>query len=72
MKQADYMDVSGNMACQSLPIIAKFLTFEQLYWLNQVTHFRQIFQIINSGSFNINKILRILHIIYPSGPLFMI
>jgi hypothetical protein len=30
-------ELSGNVACQSWPIIAKFWTFKQLYWLNQVT-----------------------------------
>ena len=37
MNQADCMHLSGNIACQSWPIIAKFCTFKQLYWLNQVT-----------------------------------
>ncbi len=31
------MHRSGNIACQSLPIVAKFWIFKQLYWLNQVT-----------------------------------
>ncbi len=36
MDHVDCMNQSGNKACLSWPIIAKFFSFEQLYWLNQV------------------------------------
>jgi hypothetical protein len=39
MNHTDYFHLSGNIACQSWPMIGKFCTFKQLFfhWLNQVT-----------------------------------
>ncbi len=37
INQANCMHQSRNLACQSCPIIAKFCTLKQLFWLNQVT-----------------------------------
>jgi hypothetical protein len=40
MNHTDSLQLSGYIACQSWPIIAKFCIFKQLYWLNQVTTIR--------------------------------
>ncbi len=37
MDHADCMHLSGDIACQSWSIIAKFWPFKPLYWLNQMT-----------------------------------
>ncbi len=37
MNHTDSLHLSGNIACQNWPIIAKFCTFKPMYWLNQVT-----------------------------------
>ncbi len=44
INHANCIHLSEDIACQSQrPIIAKFCTFEQLYWLNQVTRILRIF-----------------------------